>query len=47
MFGNFLTAEYRKNWITKIIALISLSLLKSFRKRLDPRRYNGASFSRV
>ena len=44
MFGNFLTAEYKKNWITKIIALISLSLLKSFRKRLDPRRYNGASF---
>ena len=44
MFGSFLSAEYKKNWITKIIALISLSLLKSFRKRLDPRRYNGASF---
>ncbi len=44
MFGNFLSAEYKKNWITKIIALVSLSLLKSFRKRLDPRRYNGASF---
>jgi len=24
--------------------LISLSLLKAFKKRLDPRRYNGASF---
>jgi phosphate acyltransferase len=44
MFGNFLSAEYKKNWATKIIALISLSLLKSFRERLDPRRYNGASF---
>ncbi|MDC0127409.1 phosphate acyltransferase PlsX [Methylophilaceae bacterium] len=44
MFGNFLSAAYKKNFITKIIALISLSLLKSFRKRLDPRRYNGASF---
>ena len=44
MFGNFLTAEYKKNWFTKIIALISLSLLKSFKRRLDPRRYNGASF---
>ena len=44
MFGNFLSAEYKKNWVTKIIALISLSLLKSFRERLDPRRYNGASF---
>ncbi len=44
MFGNFLTAEYKKNWLTKIIALISLSLLKAFKRRLDPRRYNGASF---
>jgi len=44
MFGKFLTAEYKKNWFTKIIALISLSLLKAFKKRLDPRRYNGASF---
>jgi len=44
MFGNFLTAEYKKNWFTKIIALISLSLLKAFKRRLDPRRYNGASF---
>ena len=44
MFGNFLTTEYKKNWFTKIIALISLSLLKAFKRRLDPRRYNGASF---
>ena len=44
MFGNFLTAEYKKNWFTKIIALISLSLLKAFKRRFDPRRYNGASF---
>ena len=44
LFGNFLTAEYKKNWLTKVIALISLCLLKSFRQRLDPRRYNGASF---
>tara|TARA_B100000767_G_C19737979_1_gene524794 strand:+ start:336 stop:1343 length:1008 start_codon:yes stop_codon:yes gene_type:complete len=44
MFGKFLTAEYKKNWLTKIVALISMPLLRSFKKRLDPRRYNGASF---
>ena len=44
MFGKFLTAEYKKNWLTKIVALISMPLLRAFKKRLDPRRYNGASF---
>jgi len=44
MFGKFLTAEYKKNWLTKIVALISMPLLRAFKRRLDPRRYNGASF---
>ena len=44
MFGKFLTAEYKKNWLTKTVALISMPLLRAFKKRLDPRRYNGASF---
>ena len=32
------------NIFTKIAALVSMRVLKSFRKRFDPRRYNGASF---
>jgi len=44
MMANFLTLEFKRNWLTKISALIALPVLKRFKKRLDPRRYNGASF---
>ena len=44
MLRNFLTQEYKKNVLTKVMALISLPVLKAFRRRVDPRRYNGASF---
>ncbi len=44
MMGKFLTYEFKKNWITKIMALAALPVLNAFKKRLDPRRYNGASF---
>lgn len=44
MFANFLGQEFKKNIITKILALFALPVLRAFKKRLDPRRYNGASF---
>jgi glycerol-3-phosphate acyltransferase PlsX len=44
MMANFLTLEFKRNFLTKISALIALPVLKRFKKRLDPRRYNGASF---
>lgn len=44
MMGDFLMQEFKRNWLTKMMALIALPVLKSFKKRLDPRRYNGASF---
>ena len=44
MFAKFLTQEYKKNIFSKLSALISLPVLRGFKKRLDPRRYNGASF---
>ena len=40
----FLTLEFKRNFLTKISALIALPVLKRFKKRLDPRLYNGASF---
>jgi len=44
MMGKFLTQEFKRSWLTKAMALCALPVLKSFKKRLDPRRYNGASF---
>lgn len=44
MLTQELKAEYTKNIFSKIAALISLPVLKAFRRRFDPRSYNGASF---
>ena len=44
LMGRFLTQEFKRNWMTKLMALVSLLVLNRFKKRLDPRRYNGASF---
>jgi glycerol-3-phosphate acyltransferase PlsX len=44
MMGGFLRQGYNKNWFTKFGALVSISVLKAFKHRLDHRRYNGASF---
>ena len=44
MLTGFLKDEYKANIFTKIAALISLPILKKFKRRVDPREYNGASF---
>ncbi len=44
MTGKFLTQEFKKSWLTKIMALGAMPVLKAFKRRLDPRLYNGASF---
>ena len=44
LMGRFLTQEFKRNWMTKVMAFVSLPILNRFKKRLDPRRYNGASF---
>lgn len=38
-----LKKQYSANLFSKLAALISLPVLKSFRHKFDPRRYNGAS----
>jgi glycerol-3-phosphate acyltransferase PlsX len=43
MVSNQLKKEYSANIFTKLAALISYPVLKSFRHKFDPRRYNGAS----
>ena len=44
MFADFLGQEFKKNIGTKFLALFALPVLRAFKKRLDPRRYNGAAF---
>lgn len=44
LMGGFLKEEFKKNLLTKLMALIAMPVLSAFRKRLDPRCYNGASF---
>ena len=39
----YMTQEFKRNILTKLSGLIALPVLKAFRKRIDPRRYNGAS----
>jgi glycerol-3-phosphate acyltransferase PlsX len=38
-----LRAQFKRNPFTRLAGLIALPVLKSFKKRVDPRRYNGAS----
>jgi len=44
MLGSFLKEEFNRNVVTKAMALVAMPVLKAFKKRVDPRRYNGASF---
>ena len=37
--------EFHKNWLSKLIALLSFTVLKGIKKRLDPREYNGATLT--
>ena len=43
VFAHFLREEYRRNLFARLSALVSLPVLNSLKKRLDPREYNGAS----
>jgi glycerol-3-phosphate acyltransferase PlsX len=43
VISHFIKTEFNKNIFTKLSALISLSVLKSVKQRVDPREYNGAS----
>ena len=43
MLSSIAREEYRKNLITKMSGFLSLPVLNNLKKRLDPRRHNGAS----
>jgi glycerol-3-phosphate acyltransferase PlsX len=44
MMGRFLSQEFKRNWLTKLMGLVAMPVLKAFKNRMDPRNYNGASF---
>lgn len=43
MIADFIKQEFSRNILTKLAGLCALPVLKAFKKRIDPRRYNGAS----
>lgn len=43
MITHYMKQEFRRNVLTRISALVALPVLHAFRKRVDPRRYNGAT----
>lgn len=43
MVSTFLREEFGRNVLTKLAGLCAMPVLKAFKARLDPRRYNGAS----
>lgn len=43
MISHFVREEFSRSPLTKIAGLVALPVMRSFRRRIDPRRYNGAS----
>jgi len=43
MIGHFMKAGFNRNILTKMAGIVALPVLRSLRRRIDPRRYNGAT----
>ena len=43
MIAAFVKQEFTRNLFTRFAALVAMPVLKAFRRRIDPRAYNGAS----
>ncbi len=43
MISHYLKQEFNRNALTRMIGMMTMPVLKSFRKKIDPRQYNGAS----
>jgi phosphate acyltransferase len=43
MIGGYLRAEFSRNLLTRLAALVAYPVLASFKRRVDHRRYNGAA----
>ncbi len=43
MLSIYMREEFTKSWLNRLLGVPALPVLRSFRAKLDPRRYNGAS----
>lgn len=43
LMGHFLSQQFKQNWLSRLLGLAALPILKRFKNTVDPRRYNGAS----
>ncbi|MDN5862599.1 MAG: phosphate acyltransferase PlsX [Salinisphaera sp.] len=44
LIAQFLREEFSRNLLTRMAAVAAMPVLHSFRRRVDPRNYNGATF---
>ena len=40
---HFIRTEFQRSWWTRLAGLVAYPVLRAFARRIDPRRYNGAS----
>lgn len=43
MIGHYLREEFNRTWYNRLVGAVALPILNRLKKRIDPRRYNGAS----
>lgn len=43
MISHYMKDAFNRNWLTRLAGLMVLPVLKSFKDKIDPRHYNGAS----
>ena len=43
LISHYMAQEFKRNLLTRLIGLVTLPGLRAFRRRIDPRCYNGAS----
>jgi glycerol-3-phosphate acyltransferase PlsX len=43
LIRHFMTTEFQRNVLTRLAGLVAMPVLRAFSRKIDPRRYNGAS----
>jgi len=43
MLVDVIRQEFGRTWLTRIVAVAAMPILRRFKKRMDPRRYNGGA----
>ena len=44
LIAHYMKESFQQNWVTRLMGLISKPVIKTLWRRIDPGRYNGASF---